>query len=189
MACVTNVKYTSIGLTSLLMESGRQNRLHGIAICRNAPSISYLFFADDCYLFFRENLEEMVEVKEILGRYEKASRQRVNFNKLNLMFNRNFSEMADLEIVAVMNVKLVVDQGKYLGLPSFIGRNKRQIFQYFKDKISHRVKWWNAKFLSRGGKEFLIKAVAQYIPNYIMNLFLIPVGLCEELERMMNSFW
>ncbi|KAH9782340.1 putative reverse transcriptase/RNA-dependent DNA polymerase [Citrus sinensis] len=43
--------------------------------------------------------------------------------------------------------------------------------------------------LSRAGKEILLKTVAQAMPNYAMNIFLLPLELCRELERMMNSFW
>ena len=34
-----------------------------------------------------------------------------------------------------------------------------------------------------------MKTVAQAVPTYYMSSFLIPISLCEELERMMNSFW
>ncbi|XP_050226483.1 uncharacterized protein LOC126676341 [Mercurialis annua] len=139
--------------------------------------------------FFMQILDEAVDVKVILDRYEHLSGQLVNFNKSNLMFSKNVEGNSGVSIAGVLNVKVVLDQGKYLGLPSLIGRNKRQIFQFIKERNWQKVKGWNAKFLSRGGKEVLIKSVAQAIPNYIMNVFLIPLGLCDELERMMNSFW
>lgn len=31
--------------------------------------------------------------------------------------------------------------------------------------------------------------VTQAIPNYTVSVFLLPQNLCEELERMMNSYW
>ena len=39
------------------------------------------------------------------------------------------------------------------------------------------------------GREVLVKTIAQAITTYYMSSFLIPISLCEELERMMNSFW
>ncbi|XP_019200193.1 PREDICTED: uncharacterized protein LOC109193819 [Ipomoea nil] len=38
--------------------------------------------------------------------------------------------------------------GKYLGLPSFVGRNKRDVFAYVEDKIRQRIGSWNKKLLS-----------------------------------------
>jgi len=43
--------------------------------------------------------------------------------------------------------------------------------------------------LSHAGKEVLIKSVAQAIPSYCMGAFLLPTSLCEEIERIMNSFY
>ena len=44
------------------------------------------------------------------------------------------------------------------------------------------------KCLSQAGKEVL-KTVTQAIPSYAISVFLIPKSLCDEIERMMNSYW
>lgn len=48
---------------------------------------------------------------------------------------------------------------------------------------------WKNKMLSQAGKESLLKSVVQSLPTYVMNVFALPLILCEELEQMMNSFW
>ena len=78
---------------------------------------------------------------------------------------------------------------KYLGLPSMIGWSKKLIFAEIKEKVYKKLAGWKGKFLSLGGKEILIKAVAQAIPSYMMSCFLLPKSLCEDLEREMRSFW
>lgn len=39
------------------------------------------------------------------------------------------------------------------------------------------------------GKEILIKAVIQSIPSYMMGVFKIPDGVCEDIEKLANKFW
>ena len=51
------------------------------------------------------------------------------------------------------------------------------------------VNGWNNKFLSKAGKEVLIKSVGLAIPNYVLGLFMLPSDLCDELEKILNSFW
>ena len=72
--------------------------------------------------------------------------------------------------------------GKYLGVPAIIGRNKKAIFAYIKDKVWRKLCGWNKKFLSLAGKEILLKAVAQATPSFVMNVFLLPISLCLEFE-------
>ena len=45
------------------------------------------------------------------------------------------------------------------------------------------------KSWSRAGKEILLKSVAQAIPNFVMSMILLPLGLCHDIERMLNGFW
>ena len=43
--------------------------------------------------------------------------------------------------------------------------------------------------LFRVGKEVLIKAVGQFIPTYTMEVFQLPIKLCDELDAMCAKFW
>ena len=61
------------GFTSLLTNAELEDRLHGVKICRRAPSISHLLFADDSLLFVRTTREEVRVIMEILQLYASAS--------------------------------------------------------------------------------------------------------------------
>ncbi|KAJ9558242.1 hypothetical protein OSB04_012856 [Centaurea solstitialis] len=177
------------GLSALLKKAVLDGQIHGARICRRAPAISHLLFADDSFLFFRADILEARRVKQILQTFAAASGQAINFQKSGICFSKNTHPMLQEGISAILDVHNPLDTGRYLGLPSLVGRNKRTIFNGLKDRIWRRIQSWRTKPLSRGGREILIKAVAQAIPVYCFNVFLLPTTLAEEIERMINSFW
>ena len=70
-----------------------------------------------------------------------------------------------------------------------VGRNKNNAFQSLKDRVWKRIQGWKEKMLLRGGKEILIKAIAQAIPTYTMSVLKIPASLCYNLSNMLPKFW
>lgn len=85
--------------------------------------------------------------------------------------------------------KVLKQHEKYLGLPSFIGRNNKKSFREIKEKLAGKLARWKEKLLSKVGKEVLIKAVAQAIPTYAMSCFKIPDTLCDEITTLIKNFW
>lgn len=63
------------------------------------------------------------------------------------------------------------------------------IFGFPKDRLKKRIQSWEFKCLSKACKELLLKTVTQALPSYAMNVFLLPVELCNEMEQMMCRFW
>ena len=45
------------------------------------------------------------------------------------------------------------------------------------------------QLLSVGGKEMLIKSVAQAVPTYSMSCFELPRDLCEHINSLLRQFW
>ena len=54
--------------------------------------------------------------------------------------------------------------------------------------MGKKMSGWKEKLLSIGEKKILIKVVVQAVSTYIMGCFLLPKGLCEEIEGMMRNF-
>ena len=68
---------------------------------------------------------------------------------------------------------------KYLGLPMTYGKSRENTFKELEEKIHKRVLGWKEKFISKAGREVLIKTVAQAIPTYAMSLFKLPKSMCD----------
>ncbi|CAJ2662609.1 unnamed protein product [Trifolium pratense] len=151
--------------------------------------VSHLLFADDCFLFCRSNLDETRHLMRVLKTYEEAAEQEINLSKSEVFFSRNLSLAAQEDLSRIMGVRQVLGTGNYLGLPSMIGRKKRDVFAFIKDRLWKRINSWRGRALSRAGKEVMIKSVLQAIPSYVMSIYLLPDATINEIERMLNSFW
>lgn len=177
------------GLSALIKEYEWRKMITGIQVARGATAISHMFFANDSYIFCRANREEATHVIQMLALFEKASGQKINIDKSNAFFSRNAKEDVKNESCGTLRFHEANDNSHYLGLPNLIGRNKSQMLGYIKDNMHDRVDSWNGKLLSKGGKEILLKTVTQSIPNYAMNVFLLPLEICHDMEKAMARFW
>ena len=78
---------------------------------------------------------------------------------------------------------------RYLGLPVYMGRSKKSVFAYLKERVWKRIQGWKEKLLSKASKETLIKAVAQSIPSYAMSCFDLTKSLCDKMSGMICRYW
>ena len=157
--------------TSLLAREEELGRLHGVSICRSAPSISHLLFADDSLVFCQAKQEEVKMTSDVLYLYAMASGQCINFEKSYVYFSSNTSRVQKDSIKNVLRVREVEKFESYLGLPTLIGRSKYQAFSFLKERVWKKIQGWKGKLLSKAGKEVLIKAVAQSIPTCVWEFF------------------
>ena len=121
--------------------------------------------------------------------YELASGQQLNRAKTSLFFNSNTTHKVQEEIKSRFGAQVIKQHKKYLGLPSLVGKNRKKSFKEMKDKLARKLAGWKEKFLSKAGKDILIKAMAQAIPTYSMSCFKISDSLCEEMTSLMRNFW
>ena len=111
---------------------------------------------------------------DILHTYDVASGQVVNLDKSEVSCSRNVSNRMRQTLQERLGFKESKTHNRYLGLPTFIGRSKKMVFQGVQDRVWKKLKGWKEKLLSRAGKEILLKAVIQAIPTYAMQCFELP---------------
>lgn len=128
-------------------------------------------------------------MKRILNRYAEISGQMINYSKSIVTFSPNTSDLHRQEVCTQLGVVEASNPGSYLGMPMNIGRRKKASFAFLLEKVEQKLQGWQNTVLSKQGKVTLLKTAAQVIPNFWMNLFLIPSKICDGIEKKMNAFW
>ncbi|PRQ38153.1 putative RNA-directed DNA polymerase [Rosa chinensis] len=177
------------GLSSMITNAVAEHSLEGLRMCPDAPILHHLFFADDS-LIFRSAVEaECRKYRALLDVYERASGQRINLQKSSVVFSKNVAPSLQAQLAAILEVKCVQEHDRYLGLPLHVGKSKTEIFEYIRESITKKLTSWKTKILSSAGKEIMIKVVAQTMPLYTMNCYLLPKGLCDDLQQLCAQFF
>lgn len=79
--------------------------------------------------------------------------QIVNKDKTTLFFSKNTNVQTQDAIKISLNVPAIQHYEKYLGLPSFIGKEKKGCFTQVKERVWTRMQGWKKKLLSQARKE------------------------------------
>ncbi|KAH9648147.1 reverse transcriptase domain-containing protein [Citrus sinensis] len=174
--------------SNLLIQAERKQQIRGLRFAKDV-TISHLLFADDSLVFTRASEAECKNLKGIFDCYAKASGQIFNYEKSSMFLSGKITSGQAAAIKNIFQLKVVSKYEKYLGLPSMIGRRKLGFFNEVKLNVISKISGWRHKMFSSGGKEILIKAVAQAVPAYAMSVFRLPKGLCDDIQKAIAKFW
>lgn len=174
--------------SNLLLQAESKQLIHGLRFRRDL-SFTHLLFADDSLIFTKATTDDCSNLKALFDCYAAASGQIFNYDKSSMFFSGDISDSQMGTIKNIFQLHVVSRHEKYLGLPSMVGRNKKSFFKDIELRVMNKISSWNSKLFSSGGKEVLIKAVAQAVPAYAMSVFKLPRGLCEDIQQAIASFW
>ena len=77
---------------------------------------------------------------------------------------------------------------KYLSLLLGASHKEETIWNPVLEKIERRLAGWKRLFLSKGGKETLIKSTLSSLPTYFLSLLPIPVKVANRMEKLQRDF-
>jgi len=77
---------------------------------------------------------------------------------------------------------------KYLWLLALVGADRSDCFRHLIDMVAMRINGWKEKILSMGGKEILIKSIAQAVSVFAMMVFKIPKNICKGITSAISQF-
>ena len=169
------------GLSALMQREATQRTITTLKVCRRAPGMSHLLFADDTLLFFKAEVGQAHRVKHVLEVYAKGTGQMINPQKCSILFSPACRQGIREGIRSILQVTQTAFEAKYLGLPTPDGRMSKGKLKSLQEKLAKSLMEWGDNHLFMAGKEIKIKAVAQALPVYIMSVFKLPVGLCDDL--------
>lgn len=151
--------------------------------------VSHLLFVDDPLIFLEADPRYCNNFLHLMLCFSDASGLTVNPQKSSLFFSPNTPSDLKEDVKSIFGMNEMDNGAKYLGLPTFWGRSKKESMVYIKDKILRKVQGWNKKTLPQASKEILIKSVVQAVPMYPMFCFKMPVSLCAALNLVIGKFW
>ena len=136
------------GLHVLINDAATLGEITSFSFCRSRPKLTHLLFVDDSLLFCRAAIEKCATVLNTLETYENVSSQKVNMNNTSLFFSKSTLEVMCHAIKETLGVKEIHQYEKYLGLPSLVGRGKRESFNFLKERVWKKLQGWEGKLLS-----------------------------------------
>ena len=140
------------GLSSLLAHEEEIGGIQGIRVCRGAPSVSHQLFVDDSLILMKADASNATSLRNALDMYCASFGQLVSDAKSSIFFSPSIDINTKAQVCTTLNIMTeALNDTKLTG--------------------------WKEKCLSSGGKEVLIKSVAQAIPTYAMSVFKIPKKL------------
>ena len=126
-------------LSLLFLEDESNQNLHSIKISRGSPPLSHLFFADDCFVFFRTNVHSCRTVKSILHEFCMLSGQLINFKKFELFLSPNCTHQKRRWFSGILRVKTTSKPSRYLGVEIGLMNQKKAFFQPLLDKFNNKL--------------------------------------------------
>ncbi|KAF5441802.1 hypothetical protein F2P56_036985, partial [Juglans regia] len=72
------------GLIALLRDAGAKRNMIGVRVCKGAPMVTHLPFADDSIFFCRADVDTTKFIPDLFEKYEMASGQNVNKGKTTM---------------------------------------------------------------------------------------------------------
>lgn len=175
--------------STLMNKAVSSKALVGIRMKRKCPIVSHLLFADDSLVFLEATATYCSNFWDLISCFSAASGLEVNAQKSSLFFSLNTPQVLKEEIKTLLGMNEMDSNAKYLGLPTFWGKSKKESLAFVKEKVMKKIQGWNKKTLPQASKEVLIKAVAQAVPMYPMTCFKMPLSLCTALNSVIGAFW
>ncbi|RZC54729.1 hypothetical protein C5167_013596 [Papaver somniferum] len=116
--------------------------------------------------------------------------QLINFNKSEVYFSSNMSPSSCQTFSGILQVReMNLKEEQYLGLPFFVGRNRKVPFGVLQENMNRRFTNWNASNMSEAAHSVTIRNVSNAIPIYHMQSFKLPEVTINKMNISQQLFF
>lgn len=173
-------------LSKTITKSKAERKISGVKVTKVIHYITHLMYADDLLIYCKVDKDEALEVKRCLELYCSWTRQKINWDKFEVHFSLNMSGREKREICRLMPMKECAHSSKYF--ENLFSRFSNKAFSSLKDRFASKLSGWKQRHLSMVGRNTLIKSVALAIPTFHMQAFLLPISICDRLDKLCRRF-
>ncbi|KAK3227605.1 hypothetical protein Dsin_007467 [Dipteronia sinensis] len=176
------------GLNCLLKKTASIGLIEGERFEDDKVHITHLQFADDTIFFIKPRMDHLLNAKRILRCFELVSGLKIKFHKSGLARIGIGKTEESVFLAAAFKCRTMALPITYLGFLLGGKPGSKVFWNSLVDKIERRLAPWKRKFLSKGGRLVLIKAVISSLPTYFLSVFKIPVGIALRIEKLQRDF-
>jgi hypothetical protein len=123
------------GLSCMIKKAEQRGELEGVNVCRGAPIISHLLFADDSPILMQADKKNANCLESILNRYCASSGQKISEAKPGIYFSINTKVEVKTEVCQILNTMTESLTDKYLGLPALVGADHSDCFRHLIGRV------------------------------------------------------
>ncbi|CAN1162622.1 Putative ribonuclease H protein At1g65750 [Linum perenne] len=175
-------------LSSLIQDSVRTGDWQPVSLTRGGTKLTHMFFADDLVLFGYASVQQAAIINQVLERFSEASGQEISREKSRIHFSKNVNRRASQAICEAFRMEATQNLGKYLGVPIIHGRNSKELYNFLLERMDAKLAGWKRKSLSQAGRVSLAQSVLNSLPSYVMQTTLLPVDICNKLDKKVRDF-
>nr|XP_016462067.1 PREDICTED: uncharacterized protein LOC107785308 [Nicotiana tabacum] len=131
-------------------------------------------------------MDQLTYLKQVMQWFKIISGLKINLGKCEVFPVGEVANIDDLSYV--LRCKTGSLPTTYLGLPLGASHKDTTVWNPVIERVEKRLAGWQKRYLSKGGKEVLIKSTLLSMPTYYMSLLQAPAIITEKLERLQRNF-
>lgn len=159
-------------LTVLIQRAEDNKLIEGLNVSNN-NKVTILQYADDTIFLLSDDLEQAKHLKFILCLFEQLSGLKINFNKSEVFCLGEAREKQGL-YSQIFTCKIGALPMRYLGVPIDKKRLHNSDWKAAENKMEHKLRCWQGRLQSIGGRLILINSSLSIVPLYMISFYRLP---------------